>query len=299
MKRSAVVSAVPLALLVSIINLPANVEAQDPPYINLRLQRTAGTNVTSSNVLGGNGVYNDWGFFDNHWTADDIDAISWIGTMFDSVLGDQFSSMCKHRAMCLTPVNTWSLAPQLLAESWTINEAIKTSTGARGPQAEFFDVQQADGGATSTSTFRVDANPNYPGQVQGAELHVRFTITAYANEVIPALSAPGSVGAFGATWSASAGRSNLQGVYVGSGVWQVTGSIANGNNDVPVDIETASLIIDAWEPITVGTSVDASANASVGPWNSPAGIFGTPTPGVAYQDYFAEPHLILSVRVPN
>jgi hypothetical protein len=248
-------------------------------FINLRLERQPSSDPLAWSTVNGGFVFGYWQHTDD--VEDELDAIAWVQ---DSASGPGGSAHgeCKHRAMCLTPVGAWDLAPEILAETY-IDQSMSWDGAGAGISAA--------GAAYVDETFTVQENPNYPGVVDNAELRVLFTIVASAGE--NETGADISWGNGGQTfWAASAGRSSLTGVYVGGGAWHITGSIANGANDVPVDETAAGLVIEAWEPINVNDSVHATAQSN-------AQFIISGSPGSANHSYFAEPTVTLTVRVPN
>jgi len=255
----------------------AEVSAQN--FINLRLLRNepAGYPLSWSVVNGGQ-VFGYWQASGD--IIDEYDAIAWVQDSASGA-GGNANGECKHRAMCLTPIGSWDLAPEILAETYIDQAMSWNGSGA---------LISASGRADVDETFTVQENPDYPGVVDNAELHVLFDISASGGENETGADVSWQEGQ--TFWTASAGRSFLTGVYVGDGTWHITGSVADGANDVPVDETAAGLVIEGWEPISVNDTVSAAAASG-------AQFSITGGPGSANHAYFAEPTVTLTVRVPN
>ncbi len=248
-------------------------------FINLRLLRTNfGNDATAWSVVSSA----DYQYSQDADFYDETDALAFVQDS-GSVEGiGSGSGKSKHRAICQTPIGAWSLAPRIIAET-VIEQSMDTP--AFGPRII------AAGAADIETEFRVQENPNFPGQVENAELHSQFIILGAAVENENGPNVYGN-----AVWSVGVGRSWLSGSYAGGGAWSITGSIANGAVDVPINVVAAGLVIAAWEPISVDDLVTATARTQ-----ELLGIESWPTggPGTSNHQYFVEPSVTFSVRVPN
>lgn len=228
--------------------------------INLPLLRTSGFQEADASVA----ITDSLGVIhgDSDYDLDGLDALAYALSQTDIGYGE-----CKSRAIASSPSGVSEFVPYLQGEG-LLEISSQAQTNNSGAGRSF-----------SSAEYLVQNNPNHPGHAPNGTLRAMIIVQSNA-------STDGYITL--ADWEVAVGRSRLVGEYVGDGLWRITGNVADGDEDIPIDFVGAGIVIEAIEPVSVGDTIAARCSTR---------LFGDQVTDGAFNAMLL-PQVALSVRVP-